>query len=291
MDKKVTIIMTIRENYSLTLRTIESLIKYTTLPYKFIFINYKVPEFIINDLIKYENLEIIVSDSPYPSVSMNNVIPSISTIYTVFLDNNILFSEFWLEKLIECMEVNNAGIVGPVYLWNTDKIHMFGGDANITDNNFSEKHYLVNEKKNIIDTLKPRKCDYVEFHCLMIRTDLLNTHALDPKLLTIHQHIDLSFTVKKLGYDTYTTPYSIITYENNLILEDYEHEFFNIRWNYDTVEKDIEYFSNKWKLNNNNYFDNIRYFAKTHINKYSEMPKLKTLRKKRVINFSKSSHV
>ena len=172
-DKKVTIVMTIRENYSFTLQTIESLIKYTTIPFRFIFVDYKVPEFIIKDISKYENIEIIVSDSPYPSVSMSNVIPQIDTIYTIFLDNNIHFSDFWLEKLIECMEQNKAGIVGPVYLWNEDKIHMYGGDTNITNKNFSEKHYLVNTHKNIINKLKPRKCNYVEFHCLMIRTDLL----------------------------------------------------------------------------------------------------------------------
>ena len=268
MEQKVSIVMTIRENYSLTLQTIESLIQNTTLPYRFIFIDYKVPEFIIKGLTKYENIEIIVSENPYPSVSMYNVIPLINTKYTIFLDNNILFTPFWLEKLIECMEINNAGIVGPVYLWKKDKIHMFGGDTNITNNNFSERHYLVNEPKNILNRLKPRKCNFVEYHCLMIRTDLLKKNVLDPALLIIHQHIDLSFAVKRLGYDTYTTPYSVITYVNDVKLADYEKEFFAIRWNNDIVEKDIDYFCKKWKLNNNNFFDNVRGFAKTHIAKY-----------------------
>jgi GT2 family glycosyltransferase len=268
MEKKVTIVMTIRENYSLTLQTIESLIEHTTLPYRFIFIDYKVPEFIIKEVIKYENIEIITSDSSYPSTSMSNVISHIDTKYTIFLDNNLLFSQLWLEKLIECMEQNNAGIVGPVYLWNENKIHMFGGDSNITNNNFSERHYLVNEDKKILNSLKPRKCNFVEFHCLMIRTDLLKQNVLDRSLLIIHQHIDLSFAVKKLGYDTYVTPYSVITYVNDVKLEDYEKEFFKIRWNNDMVEKDIDYFCKKWKLNNNHFFDNVRSFAKRHITKY-----------------------
>jgi len=78
----------------------------------------------------------------------------------------------------------------------------------------------------------------------------------------------LSFAVKKLGYDTYVTPYSVITYVNEVEIEDYEKEFFKIRWNNDMVEKDIDYFCKKWKLNNNNFFDNVRSFAKTHITKY-----------------------
>ena len=269
MEKKVTIVMTIRENYSLTLQTIESLIENTNLPYRFIFIDYKVPEFIIKEVIKHENIEIIVTDSPYPSVSMHNAIQHIDTKYTIFLDNNILFSEFWLEKLIECMELYDAGIVGPVYLWNKNKIHMFGGDSNITNNNFSERHYLINKDIKILDSLKPRKCNFVEYHCLMIKTDLLKKNVLDPALTTIHQHIDLSFAVKKLGYNTYVTPYSIITYANEFKIEDYEKDFFKTRWNYDDVEKDIEYFCKKWKLNNNYFFNSVRNFAKKHITKYS----------------------
>jgi GT2 family glycosyltransferase len=269
MEKKVTIVMTIRENYSLTLQTIESLMANTTLPYRFIFIDYNVPEFIIKEVLKYENIEIISTDTPYPSISMYNVIPHIDTKYTIFLDNNILFSQFWLEKLIECMEIYKAGIVGPTYLWNKNKIHMFGGDSNITNKNFSERHYLVNEDEKILQKLKPRKCNFVEYHCLMIRTDLLKQNVLDPSLLIIHQHIDLSFAVKKLGYDTYVTPYSVITYANEFTIEDYEKDFFKIRWNNDIVEKDIDYFCKKWNLNNNNFFDNVRSFAKRHITKCS----------------------
>ena len=43
------------------------------------------------------------------------------------------------------MESNKAGIVGPVYLWKKNKIHMFGGDTNITNKNFSENHYLIDQ--------------------------------------------------------------------------------------------------------------------------------------------------
>ena len=267
-EKRVTIVMTVRETYDLTLQTIDSLIKNTTVPYRFIFVNYKVPEFILQQIMLHEDIEIVVSDSPYPSVSMCQIIPLINTQYSVFLDNNILFASFWLEKLIECMETNNAGIVGPVYLWNKNKIHMFGGDININNNNFMEKHYLVNESNDIIKNLKPRKCDYVEFHCLMVRTDLLKMGILDPSILMIHEHIDLSLSAKKLGYATYTTPYSMITYVNEVELTEYDLSLFKERWNTVIAEKDIQYFCKKWGFHYNNTFDNVRNFVKNHIRKY-----------------------
>jgi hypothetical protein len=269
MVASITIVMSIRENYSQTIQTIESLIKNTTLSYRFIFIDYKVPEFIKTYMNhQYKNIEIVTSDSPYPSKALHNIIPILNTTYTVFLDNNILFNPFWLEKLIECMETNNAGIVGPIYLFNKNEIHMFGGDIIIRNNNFMENHYLLHEDKKIISKLKPRKCSFVEYHCLMIRTDLLKQNVLDPSLLIIHEHIDLSLKVKSLGYDTYVTPYSVIEYDNNLELKSYEIDLFKERWNVDIVEKDIEYFCKKWGFNYNNTFDNVRNFVKTHIKKY-----------------------
>ena len=68
MKNTIAIVMTIRENYSLTLQTIESLIKHTTLPYKFILIDYKVPDFIMSEIYKYNilEIEIVKTDSPYP---------------------------------------------------------------------------------------------------------------------------------------------------------------------------------------------------------------------------------
>jgi GT2 family glycosyltransferase len=115
----VTIIMTVRENYSHTVKTISSLIENTTLPHRLIYIDYKTPEPIKNEIAKFENIEIIEAvDSPYPTASRLATVDIIDTEYTVYLDNNILFSPLWLEKLIECMEEQpNAGIVGPIYLW------------------------------------------------------------------------------------------------------------------------------------------------------------------------------
>jgi GT2 family glycosyltransferase len=268
MEIETTIVMSVRENYSQTIISIESLIKNTTIPYNFIFIDYKVPDFIKTEISKFDNINVIASESPYPSISMHNIIPMLNTKYTVFLDNNIVFTPLWLENLIECMKTDNAGIVGPVYLWNKDKIHMYGGNIMVRNNNFMEEHYLVNHHKNIINSLHPRKCDFVEFHCLMVKTDLLKKNILDPSLLIIHEHIDLSLAAKKLGYDTYVTPYSVVEYVNNVTINDYEISFFKERWNNAVAEKDIEYFCKKWGFNNNHYFNNIRTFVKTHLNKY-----------------------
>ena len=274
MDKRVTIIMTIRETYSHTIKTIESLIANTTIPYRLILFSYKIPEFILSAIAKYENVEVIESTSQYQSIARNMAVPLIDTEFTVFLDNNITVSPLWLEALIECMEENNAGIVGPLYLWYTDKIHMFGGDITIENNNFYDSHIHMNRDRSFIDSLSVRKCDYVEYHCLMVRTDLLKTVGIDTSLLTVFEYISLSFDVKQLGYDTYTTPKSVVTYVNNVDLEDYDVNFFKERWNVDVVEQDIQYFRKKWGFNEQcKGFYNLRKFVKGHLVKYLQVGK------------------
>ncbi len=264
LEKKVTIIMTIRENYSLTVKTISSLIQHTTSPYRLIFIDYKTPDFIKNEISKFENVEIVeAADSPYPMVSRIATINLIDTDYTVYLDNNILFSPLWLEKLIECMEEHpDAGIVGPIYLWKKTKIHMFGGNILTKNGIFDEEHFLINHDMSIIPKLRTRKCDFVEYHCLMIRTNLLNQGVLDNTLSAAIEHVDLSLEVKKLGYETYTTPKSIITYENDIKIQPYEHDLFRQRWNIITVENDIRHFCEKWRVRDN--FASLRNFIKEH---------------------------
>jgi hypothetical protein len=267
MELKVTIVMTVRENYSLTIHTIDSLIEFTKIPFRLIFVNYKVPEHILQEIQKRDMVEIFNSDSPYPSVSMKSVISEITTPYTVFLDNNITFTPLWLENLIICMELNDAGVVGPVYLWKTNLIHMFGGNTTVSGNHFVEKHYLCDQPEYIIKNLQTRECDFVEYHCLMVRTELLKRGALDDSLCIIHQHIDLSLMAKKMGYKTFTTPHSIITYENEAGINDYEADFFRERWNLDVAEKDIEYFCTKWGFDNDSGFDDVRNFLHRHTSK------------------------
>lgn len=282
----VTIIMTVRENYSFTVRTISSLIQHTTIPYRLIFIDYKTPEPIKNEIAKFENVEIIeAADSPYPMTSRIANVNLIDTDYTVYLDNNILFSPLWLEKLIECMEEQpNAGIVGPIYLWKKNKIHMFGGNVRIENGIFNEEHYLMDRNMSILPRLRTRKCDFVEYHCLMIRTKLLKQSVLDSTLLAAIEHIDLSMEAKKLGYETYTTPESVITYENEINIEPSEYDLFRQRWNINTVENDIKHFCEKWKVIDN--FNSLRGFVKEHNKKIQTQTQTQTPRTRFKMTFA-----
>ena len=88
MDTQITIVMTIRENYSLTLQTIAELIKFTTLPYRFIFVDYNTPDFMMQEIKKNSFFlppisSINISIKPSSLVSQNS---------TQLSGNGIIFS-------------------------------------------------------------------------------------------------------------------------------------------------------------------------------------------------------
>jgi hypothetical protein len=258
--KKVTIVMTVREKYSTTLQSIQSLKENTPDDlYDFIIVDCGIPD----DISGIET--IITSHTTIPQLNRIKAAKLVQTKYTVFVDNDVLFEQNWLQNLLKCAEETNAGVVSPAYLWNKDKIHMYGGTITIKeDGSFYEKHALINEHRSVLHSQLRKTCDYVEYHCVLIKTELRD--VLDPSYKCVHEHIDLCLCAKRLGHEIYIDPTSVVTYLNNAKLEDRDISFFKNRWNGDDCEHDIEYFCRKWDFPNTT-FDDIRRFVKNHAKK------------------------
>jgi len=260
MDPIVTIVMTIREKYSTTLVSIQSILDHTPPEiYTFILVDCGLPK----DIKIPDRVKVIESDTMIPQKNRYKSLKEIMTKYTVFIDNDIIVEHNWLTHLIQCAEETECGIVGPVYLWNKDKIHMFGGTITIKNKNFNERQDLINSHRNILRNLKRKKCDYVEYHCLLIRSEL--NYIIDPNYTCIHEHIDLSLKAKELGFQTYIEPLSIVTYLNDVKLGECDLPFYKKRWDIQDSENDITYFCNKWGFLNNDTFGGVRNFIKNKI--------------------------
>ena len=258
--KKVTIVMTVREKYSTTMQSIRSLKANTPGDlYDFIIVDCGIPE----DLSGIET--VIKSDTTNPQLNRIKASKLVTTKYTIFTDNDVIFEQNWLQNLLQCAEETDAGFVAPAYIWNKDKIHMLGGTITIKeDGRFYEKHDLVNEHRDVLLSKSRKTCDYVEYHCLLMKTELRD--ELDPNYRCVHEHIDLCLCAKKLGHEIYIEPTSVIAYLNTTKLQDCDMSFFKDRWSVADCDHDIEYFCNKWGFPNTT-FDDIRRFIKIHTSK------------------------
>ena len=79
------------------------------------------------------------------------------------------------------------------------------------------------------DILIRRKVDYVEYHLLMVQTKLIK-NIYDINFKNVQEHVDLCLEAKKIGYDTYIEPSSIITYNMYPLVNDEDIDFFKKRW-------------------------------------------------------------
>ena len=120
-----------------------------------------------------------------------------------------------------------------------------------------EAHLLANEDPaHVAGQLSRKPCDFVEYHCMLMRTELLRAHVVDPDIRCVHEHIDSSFSARRLGFATWLEPSARITY---LAHRDYlldELHFFRNRWAQTEADASIATFCRKW-----NVIDDARSFA------------------------------
>jgi GT2 family glycosyltransferase len=215
--------MTARERYALTLGAIDNIVRNTPVPYRFAYLDTGAPDWLREQLRDRPELDVIRFDEPlWPQQARARYADSIETDYVVFIDNDVQVEPGWLDALAACADDTGAGVVGPLYLWGDgttpDKIHMAGGKLSEMHEEggrvLDEFHQLINESPEAVaNELYRRPCDFVEYHCMLIRTDLVQGgKLLDPDIYCVHEHIDTALAARRLGFDVFLEPSARVTY-------------------------------------------------------------------------------
>ena len=277
---RVTIVMSARERHALAETAIESIVSETNRPYRFIYLDVQSPDWLRESFALRSTewgLEVVRFDEPlWPQEARNRIVNTIDTDYVVFIDNDVLVEDGWLDSLVACADDTDAGIVGPLYLQGDGirpaKIHMAGGvlteAAAEHGRVLGEQHFLSHmDAKQADDLLCRRRCDFVEYHCMLIRTELLRDGALlDANIRCVHEHIDTALSVKQRGYSVFIEPSTRVTY---LAFSDYMLDdllFFRKRWSSVEAEANIDAFCRKWNVvNDDRSFGGVRRFVRHHV--------------------------
>ncbi len=260
-DSRVTIVMTARERHSLAVAAIESIVAHTARPYRLVYADCDSPSWLREAFAANASawsLEVVrMDESLWPQQARSRIAASIATPYTVFIDNDVEVAAGWLDALVACADETGAGVVGPLYLAGdgvrSDLIHMAGGrlleTAEAGGRVLDEVHVLANkDPRDVAGALGRRACDFVEYHCMLVRTDLLHAGILDPDIRCMHEHIDTSLAADKLGYRTFVEPAARVTYlaGADYMLDDLA--FFRARWKRADADDSIRAFSRKWNV-------------------------------------------
>ena len=258
-EPQVTIVVVLRERFTLTERSLASIYTNTQQPFHLVYVVGKAPPHILRYL-KSESEEKgfrlkTTENHISPNQARNLGLKEVKTKYVVFIDNDALVAPGWLEALVRCADETDAWVVGPLCLIGeigAGIVHVAGGNVHFKDELGSkvlyDEQYLFNTSlREVKHPLVRKRWDYVEFHCALVRTDAFQLAGyLDEQLFSVHEHIDFCLSVKQAGGSVYLEPRSVVTYIPSPPYDWTDLPYFMLRWSEEWNAATADRFCDKW---------------------------------------------
>jgi GT2 family glycosyltransferase len=271
-QNRATVIVTQRERFGMTEESLESLYENTPNA-DIVYVDGNSPERVAGYLrgeAKRRGFTLIREERFLtPNQARNIGVAAATTDYVVFVDNDVLYTPGWLDKLVACADETGAEVVAPLTCQGLPahtEIHHAGGDyapggdmagffAEDPEHGRAFDEVMHGHAEPVTDwegKLVRQETGMCEFHCVLARRDVFERLGpLDEKMLSTKEHIDFSMTVKQAGGTVMFEPASVITYvfpcrARPLNREDWP--FFALRWSDAYGTRSLEHFIAKWKL-------------------------------------------
>ncbi len=258
----VTVVMTPRERFNVQKRSLESLFAHTRTPFKLVVVDGGSPPSVARNLRGYERrgLATVVRREHFlaPNEARNLALPHLQGDYVVFVDNDVLFTDGWLEALVESAEESGADIIAPLTCIGHPPhtvVHMAGGDIRFRDGEngrrelVSSHRHMDHPLDDVRGELKREPCDFAEFHCMFVRRSTLEENApLDEQLKTTREHTDFCLAAAAKGAKIIFEPASCVTYYAPPPLAASDIPFYVHRWNDDWSVESMRHFMAKWDV-------------------------------------------
>lgn len=274
-----TLVVSFRERWSLTLRSLESIAAHTPPPTPIWVLDTGMPADLRRELeARRDAWRLRLIDLPsdlWPTQARGRVAPEIETPYAVFIDNDVLVMPGWLNALVTCAEETGAGIVGPLYLWgldgDSDLIHMAGGDLYVSEENgrrvMGDSHrHCMKRAADMAGRIVRETCGFAEYHCMMMRREVFrDPRVFDPEIVCVHEHIHASLLARELGYETWLEPASRVLYLAFSPWRPDELTKFRWRWDREAGERSLARFAACWNvIDDARSFGGVRGFLARH---------------------------
>lgn len=292
---KVALIVGPRERFSSTQASLESIYRDTDYPFDLVYVDVFSPEPIQRYLeqqsqqkqFKLLRTNRYISPTQAKNVGLRYILSESEDKYEyiVFVENDVLVKAGWLTKLVQCAEETGAAVVGPLTCIGNplhQVIHNAGGKSYITTevkDGQTRRHIYQSAAltgkavAEAADKLTRKKTDYVEFHCMLVRTEIFRkTALLDEGMLATREHIDFCFVVTQAGGSIYSEREAVVTTDtigietNQQGLADWfgkaqlpefkwsDLYYFMLRWNDAWDLASLHHLRDKWNLTEDNYF-------------------------------------
>ncbi len=295
---KVTLVVVPRERFSHTKTSLEDVLEHTEYPHDIVYVDAHSPKPIkqyLEQRSKEKGFTLIrtpyhVFPNEARNIGLREVQRRGDSKYVVFVDNDVVVKPGWLTKLVECAEVTGATVVGPLTCIGHpphEVIHNAGGLSYFDEEEVDGKTIRrIRQKafktaKPVVHSqndLKRMKTGYVEFHCMMARTDFFgDSGQLDEGMKATREHIDFCFEVVHAGGEVYLEPEAIVTSDTVAVTDNkdglrswfgkfrlpdfklYDLPYFMLRWNHTWDWGSLEHLMTKYGLERDDKYFHKRY--------------------------------
>jgi GT2 family glycosyltransferase len=264
-DCLVTIVVSPRERFSISARSLESIYEHTDAPFDLVYVDGGSPRYVRDYLAKVASergFKLIRSETFLaPNHARNLALRHAQTRYVVFIDNDVVVSPGWLTPLIACAEETGAAIVGPLICQGSPLhsiVHCAGGECGVREiesRGKRERHLfekIFSQGKSVAKlapTLRRQPTRLAEFHCMMVRLSVLREIGpLDERILSTREHIDFCMLVAERGGAIYFEPASVVTYLNNARMRLSDLHYYMLRWGDGWERTSLIRMAEKWNL-------------------------------------------
>ncbi|WP_375263243.1 glycosyltransferase family 2 protein [Palleronia sp.] len=275
MTPTVAVIVTQRERFGMTEESLESLLEHTP-DAEIIYVDGNSPKRVakyLRDQAEAGRIRLIRKERFLtPNQARNIGLAAAEAEYVAFVDNDVVYTEGWLDKLVACAEETGADVVAPLtcqglpahseihhaggdYAPGGDMAGFFEGDPELGRKFEEVMHGHAEPLAVWQDRLKRQETGMCEFHCALARRKLFDRIGpLDEKLYSTKEHIDFSMSVKSTGGSVWFEPSSVVTYvfpcrARPISVEDWP--FFSLRWSNAYGKRSLDHFISKWNLRPN----------------------------------------
>jgi GT2 family glycosyltransferase/glycosyltransferase involved in cell wall biosynthesis/Tfp pilus assembly protein PilF len=234
------IIIVVHNALSYLKKCIESIQKYTDYEHNIFIVDNNSNEETKSYLKSLKHVQIISNKKNYGfGYSNNQAIRKSKSKYVCFLNSDTIVTKNWLTNLIECLEKNNAGIVGPISnevsseLQKVDYLYD-DNDENIQD--FAEKRYLQ---------YKDKVAEYnrlIGFCMVMKREVLQKTGCFDDRYRFNFEDDDLCLRTVEQGYRLYCS-FGVFIY--HYAGQSFKEKSINVDYN-NMLETSRDLYKKKW---------------------------------------------
>lgn len=258
---RATVVVVPRERFSRSIESLESIYRHTTAPFELIYVDGNSPRPIrrrLQQLAAERGFTLLRRDRYLiPNEARNLGLARATTEYVVFIDNDVVVTPGWLERLVACAEETAAALVIPLFLEGKPEqgiVHMAGGFARIEHEGgrrvFKNVHRFTGRRlEELHDQLRREPVGSIEYHCLLARRAIFDAVGpLDERIPSVWEHTDLALAVQQTGGRIVFEPSARVSYDSAGGLTAYDMPYFALRWSDAWGRMSIDRFASKWQL-------------------------------------------